>query len=237
VEGVRSLEEAVSSTFEILEVYYVREILDDPAAAGLLARLRARTGMVREATQREIASVSDTVSPQGIVAVLKQKPFDMTSLLDTKGTESILVALDGLTDPGNLGSIIRTCDWFGVHGVLVGQGSVDVYNPKVIRGTMGGIFHLPVAGGIDLPAALTRARDSGYRIYVTDVGGGTFFDRVTYERRSVIVFGNEARGVSDQLKKLADARVSIRKYGAAESLNAGVACGIVLSALHRLSSE
>ena len=133
--------------------------------------------------------------------------------------------------------MVRTCDWFGVHGMLIGQNSVDLYNPKVLRSTMGGVFHLPVVENVDLLPALSRARAMGYRVYVTDASGETHFDRVRFALKSVIVFGNEAWGVTDQIKQLADERVAIRRYGAAESLNVGVACGIVLSGVHRLYDE
>jgi TrmH family RNA methyltransferase len=111
---------------------------------------------------------------------------------------------------------------------------VELYNPKVVRATMGGIFHLPIATDVDLLSTISKARAMGFKVYVTDIHGETHFDRITYNSRSLIVFGNEAWGVSDQLKQLADVRLTIRRYGAAESLNVGVACGVVLSALHRL---
>jgi TrmH family RNA methyltransferase len=237
VEGLRSLEEAASSTFEILEVYFTAAALEHPDGAALLDRLRMRTQTVREVSHRELRAMGDTENSQGIVAVVRQKRVEASELIEAGGTDAVYVALDAVSDPGNLGSIIRTCDWFGVNGLLIGDGSVELYNPKVIRSTMGGIFHLPIAQKIDLAAAVSRARDAGFRVYVTDAAGETHFDRVTYDRRSVIVFGNEARGVSDHVRAMADVRLTIRKYGAAESLNVGVACGIVLSALHRLSAE
>ena len=121
-----------------------------------------------------------------------------------------------------------------MDGILLGRNSVELYNPKVIRSTMGGVFHLPIAVGLDLPLTISRARGMGYRTYVTDLNGDVHFDRVQYPTRSLVIFGNEAWGVSDQLKTLADVHVSIRRYGAAESLNVSVACGVVLSAIHRL---
>lgn len=182
-------------------------------------------------------AVSDTVHTQGILAVLRQRHPSLDQVFQPGAAESVLTALDAVADPGNVGTIIRTCDWFGVHGVLLGRQSVDLYNPKVVRSTMGSLFHLPVIVNVDLPAALSTAREQGYRIYVADPGGETHFDRIRYDRKSVLVFGNEAWGVTDAVKGLADVRVSIRKYGAAESLNVGIACGIMLSTLHRLTDQ
>jgi TrmH family RNA methyltransferase len=96
------------------------------------------------------------------------------------------------------------------------------------------LFHLPIADGVDLPTTLSKAKSLDYKIYVTDPNGETHYDHVTYESKSIIVFGNEAWGVSDQVRQLADTRLVIRRYGAGESLNVAVACGVVLSTLHRL---
>jgi len=237
VEGVRLLGEAVNSDFKVLEAFYTRELKEQPAGKLLLQLLEKRTSQLYQVTTREMEVISETVSFQGIVAVLKQKQFSLESLLHNNGTHSFLVAFDGASDPGNVGSMIRTCDWFGVGGILLGRNSVELYNPKVIRATMGGIFHFPIVEGVDLLSTLSKAKAMGYKTYVTDVNGEVHFDRVRYENRSLLVFGNEAWGVSDQVKQLADVRLTIRRYGAAESLNVSVACGVVLSALHRLYDE
>jgi TrmH family RNA methyltransferase len=100
---------------------------------------------------------------------------------------------------------------------------------------MGGLFHLPVAQDVDLPVACTRAKELGYTIYATEPAGTAHFDRIPYASKSIVVFGNEAWGISDAVRASADMRVSIRRYGSAESLNVGVACGIVLSAMRKLN--
>jgi TrmH family RNA methyltransferase len=234
VEGVRLVQEAVDSDFVVLEAYHTPDITDQPAGRALLARLGEKAVAIHQTSTREMEVISETVSFQGVLAVVRQKAFAVDSILDRRDAASLIVALDGVSDPGNLGSMIRTCDWFGVNGVLLGRNSVDLYNPKVVRSTMGGVFHLPIAVGVDLLSTISRAKGMGYRAYVTDLKGETHFDLVKYPARSVVIFGNEAWGVSDQLMDLADVHVSIRRYGAAESLNVSVACGVVLSAVHRL---
>ena len=233
VEGIRLTREAIDSDHHILEVYYSSELLEHPGGEELLQRLEKRAVPLQLVSAKALASIAETVTSQGIVALLKQSHVSAEGLIERRNGESTLVALDAVSDPGNLGSIVRTCDWFGVHGMLIGRGSVELYNPKVVRGTMGGIFHLPIAQGLDLPSVVSTAREHGYTIYVTDPRGESHFDRVTYAQKSLLVFGNEAWGVSEQVKTLAHVRLAIRRYGAAESLNVGVACGIVLSALHR----
>jgi TrmH family RNA methyltransferase len=234
VEGLRLMRDAVASDFEVLEALCTAEIAEDPAAKPVLERLRAKCRQVEQVTPREMEQVAETVSPPGMLAVLRQKHETAAGVLDRRDPAQVLVALDGVADPGNVGSIVRTCDWFGVDGVLLGQNSVDLYNPKVVRATMGGIFHLPVVDDVDLLPVLTQAKSRGYSLCITDPAGETHHDRVTFAGRTIIVFGNEARGVSDQVRAMADTRVAIRRYGAGESLNVAVACGIVLSQLHRL---
>lgn len=234
VEGLRLVGEAARSDFPILEAFYTEDVEKDPAGKELLATLKRKTPNVYNVTRWEFNAVADTVTAQGIAAVLRQRENTADRILHCSDGQCILVAFDGIADPGNVGSMVRTCDWFGVNGILIGRNSVELYNPKVLRATMGGAFHLPIADSVDLLSAISHAKELGFKVYVTDPHGETHFDHVTYEAKSLIVFGNEAWGVSDQVKKLADVRLVIRRYGAGESLNVSVACGIVLSALHRL---
>jgi len=234
VEGVRLVQEALDSDFKVLEAYYTHDINEQPGGKALLAKLREKTPELSPTTNREMELISETVSFQGILAVLQQKQFSLESMLNRNHAPSVVVAFDGVSDPGNLGTMVRTCDWFGVNGILLGKNSVELYNPKVVRSTMGGVFHLPIATEVDLLPTITKAKTMGYKVYVTDPAGETHFDRVGYEGKTLIVFGNEAWGVSDQLKQLGDYRVVIRRYGAGDSLNVSVACGVVLSAIHRL---
>ena len=234
VEGIRLVQEAVNSDFQILETFFTKDLLDHPSGKPLLQSLKKKTSQLNEISTREMEILSETVTFQGIVAVLQQKTVSVESMLSRNSTPSVLVAFDAVSDPGNAGSMIRTSDWFAVQGIIMGRNSVELYNPKVLRATMGGIFHLPIAEGVDLLLTISKAKELGYKVYVTDLEGETHFDRVTFDNKSLIVFGNEAWGVSDQVKQLADVKLMIRRYGAAESLNVGVACGVILSSLHRL---
>ena len=214
VEGVRLVSEAMTSDFEILEVLHTADFAKEPAGSMLLRELRGRVACVHQISIREMGMISDTVTSQGLVAVIKQNRFTADQILEKDGIQSIVVAFDGISDPGNVGTMVRTCDWFGVDGILLGQNSVELYNPKVLRATMGGVFHIPIADDVDLLPTVTRAKELGYQAYVTDQHGETHFDRVKYSNKSLLIFGNEAWGASDQLKQLADARVCIRRYGA-----------------------
>jgi TrmH family RNA methyltransferase len=237
IEGVRMVQEAVDSDFAVVEALHTEDFAESPVGRALLPKLAAKAGRVQKVGLRDLASIADTVTAQGIVAVLRRKAFTVEQVLKENETPSVLVAFDAVSDPGNLGSMVRTCDWFGVQGILLGRNSVELWNPKVVRATMGGIFHLPIVEDVDLLSTTSHAKQLGYNIYVTDAEGETHFDRIQFSQKALIIFGNEAWGVSDQLKEIADVRVAIRRYGAAESLNVGVACGIVLSSLHRLYDE
>jgi TrmH family RNA methyltransferase len=234
VDGVRLVREALQSSFSVLEFFYTEEASAHPPVASLVELAHTRTVAVNRISARDMDTVSDTVTAQGVIAVVRQEHPSLQTVVQDASPESVLVALDGVGDPGNLGSIIRTADWFGAQGVLVGRQSVDLYNPKVVRSTMGSLFHLPVVQDVDLLAALSHARESGYTIYGADVDGETHFDRVRFANKAVLVLGNEAWGMSDAVRALTDVRVTIRRYGSAESLNVGVACGILLSGVHRL---
>jgi RNA methyltransferase, TrmH family len=237
IEGVRMVGEAVLSHAEILDLYYTRDVGATPAGGAILKKLSGKAVRMVPVSARDIAAFTETVHAQGIAAVIRFPTVPPESLFGRRGPSALLVALDAVSDPGNLGSIVRTCDWFGVSGLALGRNSVELLNPKVVRGSMGSIFHLPVAVDVDLRQALRDARGAGFTVYVTDLQGEASFDEVRYSARSVVVFGNEAWGVSDEILGMADARLSIRRFGAAESLNVGVACGVVLSAVRRAGHD
>lgn len=237
VEGTRSVREAVDSGARLLDVYITDAAAAGPHWTSIAERIGRSGARVRRISEKDLHVITDTVTSQGIVAVVAGSALAPEELLEKHGHQGVIVVLDGVSDPGNLGSIVRTCDWFGVAGLLIGKNSVELHNPKVVRSTMGSIFHLPIVHDVDLLPALTRAKALGFTVYVTDVSGELSAERIRVPRKALLVFGNEAWGVSDQVKRLADARLAIRRYGHAESLNVGVACGVILSMLHRVSEE
>lgn len=237
VEGARVVREALRSHYSVLEVFATEEFRGTPAGKEIAAEAIAKGTRWTETSRRELEAFTETVHAQGVAALLGCRSVDPTELLGIEDTVSTIAAFDAVADPGNAGTMIRTCDWFGVNGIFLGANSVELHNPKVVRASMGSLFHLPVAEEVDLPSALSLARDRGYTVYVADASGEQHFDRTHFAGKSVIVFGNEAWGVSDQVRSMATVHLAIRRYGAAESLNVGVACGVILSGLHRLIGE
>ena len=227
-EGVRLVQEAVMAGATIQAAYYTDEVRREYAA--LVRKLRGAAGETAEITRRELASVSDVVTSQGVLALVRWHPVEAVALLSRPAVPAIVVACDGLRDPGNMGSLLRTCAWFGVRGVLLGVGCVNVTNPKVVRGSMGALFRLTIAEEVDLPGTLVEARQFGFRVYGADASAPQRHDQTEVAARAVIVLGSEAHGLSKAVRDEADLLVSIPRYGEAESLNVAVACGVILAA-------
>ncbi len=231
VEGRRSVLEALASDFEIRTVIMTPSFLNDEDARPLKAAIRKRRVKTEELSGKEFSGIMDTVHAQGVGAIVEVRKTSVLGIVAKDRPGAVLVALDAVADPGNVGTIIRTCDWFGVDGVLLGEGCVDLYSPKVVRGTMGSIFHLPVAEGVNLEKAIPLSQNSGFRAYVTDASGQS--QRGSDPGKALIVFGNEAHGISQGVRALADGTITIPRYGQAESLNVSIACGVVLSDMKR----
>ncbi len=231
-EGLRLVRDAAAADAPVVEVFHTPDFAGGEEGRALLNRFRGRAE-VTEVRARDLEAFTDAVTAQGIAALVKKVDRSDEELLRKGGPPSLLVALDAISDPGNLGTLIRTCDWFGVDGLLVGKDSVEVHNPKVVRATMGGIFRLHIAERVGLHGVLSRARGEGYQIYASALEGGSEVESLRPRGKRILVLGSEARGISEPIAALAHHRVTIRRYGAGESLNVGVACGVLLAAFNR----
>ncbi len=228
LEGWRALREALQSSVTIERVAVLERFVEDPDYEGFFRHCRERKVPVGVLSEKELKTVSDTVHAQGVVAVVREKKWSLAEVL---AAGDLLVAADAVADPGNTGSILRTCDWFGVSGVLLGQGTVELHNEKVIRSTVGSIFHLPVVEDVDLPAVIPQLQEARYDVWALDAGGRESLEHVHFGTKNVLIVGSEAHGVSAGVRRLVRTTLRIPRFGHAESLNAGVACGVVLSHL------
>ena len=174
---------------------------------------------------RLMKQLSTVESPQGIMAVMPIPQYSFQKVLET-GT--LLLILDRLKDPGNLGTIIRTAWAFAVGAVLMMPGAVDPFNPKVVQGAMGGILHVPIVEGITLEQ-LQGLKASGYRLYGTAPAAPLSVYEADYRGRLGIVIGSEAQGLSPSVLACCDKNLAIPSRAGVDSLNAAVACGIILS--------
>ncbi len=167
-------------------------------------------------------SLSDTVTPQGILAVVKQPEYQ---LKDVQGGK--ILVLDDIQDPGNLGTMIRTSEAAGVSGIVMSAGCADIFNPKVIRSTMGSIFRVPFIKA-DLLKAITQMKQEGYTVYGAALDGAVFYNKIAYGEKSAVVIGNEGNGISAKVLDAVDTKIKIPMAGKVESLNAAISAAVIL---------
>lgn len=172
------------------------------------------------------ASICDTENPQGILAVCKKLEWD-EEVMFVKENPFFLLA-EELNDPGNLGTVIRTADACGADGVFLSKGSVDLYNPKVLRSTMGSLFHVPVFQNVDLNEISAKLKEKEIPLYAAHLKGNRFPYDLDLKTSCAFLIGNEARGLSEKAADLCDHLVKIPMPGQAESLNASIAAGVLM---------
>lgn len=221
VEGIKLVDEAIKSNFDCEVI-----IANDSFANTHTEKLNKykHSTIVQTISDIEFSAITDTQTPQGILAIMEiplQRYMD-----DTK--EEIVVALENISDPGNVGTIIRTCDWFGIKNIIISSNSVDIYNPKVIRSTMGSLFHINIHISENIYGTLKALKQNGKSILCADINGESIytFNKI---KSSVLVFSNEAHGPTERLLEISDSIISIPSYGKAESLNVATAVAVVVS--------
>jgi TrmH family RNA methyltransferase len=224
-EGRQAVAEALA------EPGAVREVLATEAAAAAAADLLAAAGVpVRLLTEKAAAALSETVTPQGLLAVCPLRDVPARALV--ADPPRLAVALAGLNDPGNAGTVLRTADACGAGAVVFGEGSADPFGGKVVRASAGSLFHVDVVRSAPLPPLVAALQAAGTTVLVADGHGEASLDELTTELAGPVLwlFGNEARGVPAELAGAADARVRIPMRGRAESLNLAAAAAICLYA-------
>jgi TrmH family RNA methyltransferase len=229
VEGWKSLREALDSDFRIEFVAITRECWDNPDYGSLMRNIESRRIDLKTLTSVQLNQASDTVHAQGVLAVILERRRTLDEVMAKN--PALIVFADRIADPGNLGTIVRTCDWFGVDVLILSEGCVDLYNEKVIRSTSGSIFHIPVVQNAGAVAVLSQLKSRGFRITATAGDAKESYTDVKSKERNVIILGNEAGGIQAESRRLADRVVGIPRLGKAESLNVGIACGVILAHL------
>lgn len=170
--------------------------------------------------------VSDTKTPQGVMCVVKQKHYNIEDLLKIENPH--FMVLDNLQDPGNLGTIVRTAEGAGVDAVFLSKESVDIFNPKTIRSTMGSIYRMPVLYVDDLLELLDIFQKKGIKSYAAHLEGKNSYDQESYVGGTAILIGNEGNGLRDEVSQKADIWVQIPMKGQVESLNAAIAASVLM---------
>ena len=233
VEGPRMVVEA---SVDALKAVYVAESYADSAEhASVLAELKAKC-VKANATYEVVAdnvfkSVSDTQTPQGILAVVAMPEYDLDQLLD--GDRTHLLVLESIQDPGNLGTMVRTGEGAGVTGIIMNKTTVDLFNPKTIRSTMGSIYRVPFYVAEDLGETMKELQARGISLYAAHLKGEHSYDEEDYTKACGFLIGNEGNGLSDEIANLADAYIKIPMEGRVESLNAAISATLLMYETNR----
>ncbi len=213
-EGVKVVQELLNSNFELQDLFTTKQDF-----------FTVPKNIVHAISDTELKKISALTTPNTCLAVFKiPKPKDMVE-------KGLIVALDDVRDPGNLGTIIRLCDWFGIETLFCSEESVDIYNPKVVQATMGSISRVNVVYG-NLETFLTQTK---LPVFGTFMDGKNMYQE-ELPKEGIIIMGNEANGISSSVEKLVSKRIAIPRFGnlqITESLNVATATAIILSEFKR----
>ena len=223
-EGVKIVYEGISSGFPCEIVLATNDFIKGNDE--LINVIKQRYIRLEVIKNQEFEKISDTKSPQGIAAVFEVRETKFEQDKFTKG--NIIVYLDNISDPGNAGTILRTCDWFGIKSVLLSRNSADHLNPKVIRSSMGSIFHLNILENAD--KYLQLLKEKGFKLICSDLDGKDIL-KFNKPGKSILVLSNESSGPSPEILRMADEKITIPGKGKAESLNVASAAAIILAQL------
>ncbi|WLW56361.1 TrmH family RNA methyltransferase [Streptomyces sp. YU58] len=232
-EGPQAVREAAGHKDTLVELFATVEAAE--RYADIIGEARAVGARVHLASEDVIADISTTVTPQGLVGICRFLDTPFEEILAAR--PQLVAVLANVRDPGNAGTVLRCADAAGAEAVVLTDASVDLYNPKAVRASVGSLFHLPVAVGVPVEDAVDGLRQAGVRILAAD-GAGTDdlddeLDRGTMGGPTAWVFGNEAWGLPEETRALADAVVRVPIHGKAESLNLATAAAVCLYASAR----
>ncbi len=206
---------------DLVEIYATEEARSEQAEI-----ITSSGKRIRSISQKNAERIAETATTQGLFALMKM-PESVRSI-----QPSIMLALDDVQDPGNVGTIIRTAAWFGVYDLLVTAATADAYSPKVLRATQGAIFSAHVTRVTDLAARLSTLKQAGYSVVSATLDNSAItLSKFKPTNRMILVLGSEAHGISKSVDHIADKKIYIPKFGKGESLNVAISCGIILEKL------
>lgn len=233
VEGIKMYLEAPID--RIRDVYISEQLLEkcqngqESKAQELLLRLKY-TGY-EEVSKEVFEKMSDTQTPQGILVVVDRPEYTLEDML--KEENPLLVILEDIQDPGNLGTILRTGEGAGITGVIMSKNTVDIYNPKTIRSTMGSVYRVPFLYTEDLQDTIKTLKKRGVTLYAAHLKGKKEYDEFSYKNACGFLIGNEGNGLKDETAAMADTYLRIPMEGEVESLNAAIATSLLIYEVHR----
>jgi len=220
-EGLKTIEEGLNSSYKCEVVLVTAEYENTYAEFP-----RKYNVPIETVNEYDFTKLTDTVTPQGIAAVFDYpKPKDVNKI-----KSRLIVCLENIADPGNVGTIIRNCDWFGVTDIVLSKNCADAFSPKTVRSSMGSIFHVNIYDETELSTFLEEYKKKDYKVLCADMEGE---DLYTYraEGNNIVILASEAHGPSVDILRLSDHRITIPRYGQGESLNVASASAVILSRL------
>ena len=223
VEGIKMIDE-VPSDWKINQIFVSEQFIKKNNK--YLDKFIPKGIEIVKVSDQIFKHISDTVAPQGIKAVVFEKKHEINDIINNENP--LIIMVENLQDPGNLGTIIRTADAVNADGIILSCGTVELYNPKVIRSTMGSIFHLPIVCYQDLNEVIPLLKEKDIMTFATHLKGSVYPYSLDLTKGCAMIIGNEGNGISDEIANKTDMYVKIPMLGKAESLNAAMAAGIVM---------
>jgi RNA methyltransferase, TrmH family len=225
VEGSKLISAAIKAEYHC-EIIFCTEKFGK-SNSNILKQYSKQKTRVELIKNLELAKLADTSTPQEIVAVFNQKKNSKTAAYN-----NVIIALENINDPGNLGSILRNCDWFGFDSVLLTENCAEIFNPKVIRSSAGSVFNINAAEVTNFYTRLGELKEDGYKILCADLNGENIY-RMKWNGKFVVAFANEANGPTEELIKISDSCITIPGKGKSESLNVANATAVILSEISK----
>ena len=210
----------------IREVYVSESYLEKNGISDKLQRVGFET-----VSDEVFKKISDTKAPQGILCVMKQYAYSFEKLLEKENP--VFVLLEDIQDPGNLGTILRTGEGAGIDGVIMTKDTVDIYNPKTIRATMGSIYRMPFLYVDSLSDAIKKIQEKGIAVYAAHLQGENYYDSFDFTKGTAFLIGNEGNGLKKETADMADSYLKIPMEGKVESLNAAIATSLLMYETYR----
>lgn len=229
VEGPKMCFEAPKEW--VKAIYVAESFLENAENKKSLEQYCGNSLLYEKVTDAVFKAVSDTQTPQGILSVVRMPRYTLSDLL--KGEKTHLLILESVQDPGNLGTMLRTGEGAGISGILMNQSTVDLFNPKTIRSTMGSIYRVPYLVVENFKEALCELKEQQVSLYAAHLMGTKSYDEMDYSGATGFLIGNEGNGLSDEIAQLADCYIRIPMEGSVESLNAGVSAALLMYECNR----
>ena len=221
IEGIKLVKEAIIEKAKIKQIVICEDNIESEFDKDTLYEI-AKYNVIY-VTEKVFKLITDVKTPQGIIAIVEKN--NIRKEIDY--SQDIIMVLDGVQDPGNLGTILRTVDSANLNQIILSQNSADPYNPKVVRSTMGAIFRIKIIETDNIKDTLEQVKKNGFKVMVTSLDTQNSIYSVNYNKKAIVI-GNEANGVSKEVQALANEKVKIPMLGKTESLNASVASGVII---------